>query len=146
MEGNSVMRPIDSLLIASRVTQSPADFEERSPWKSPPPLQIQILYSTPMLRTHRSPPGTMVQSRVSDMRVIQYWDKSHLVTKEITRVPSPELRACHGKGILWDSDSAVTDANAMGKFSGCLRGCSSWGLSTRSCREAAGPPARTGRD
>jgi len=77
------MRPIDSLLIASRVTQSPADFEERSPWKSPPPLQIQILYSTPMLRTHRSPPGTMVQSRVSDMRVIQYWDKSHLVTKEL---------------------------------------------------------------
>jgi len=25
----------------------------------------------------------MVQSRVSDMRVIQYWDKSHLVTKEL---------------------------------------------------------------
>jgi hypothetical protein len=44
----------------------------------------------------------MVQSRISDTRVIQYWDNDHLVAKELRQQLSAEPSCCERKGILWD--------------------------------------------
>ena len=44
----------------------------------------------------------MVQSRISDTRVIQYWDHDHLVAGELRRQLSSEPSCCQSKGILWD--------------------------------------------
>ena len=44
----------------------------------------------------------MVQSRISDRRVIQYWDKDHLVADALRRQLPSEPSCCQRKGILWD--------------------------------------------
>lgn len=44
----------------------------------------------------------MVQSRISDLRVIQYWDKEHLVAKELHQQLASEPSCCQRDGILWD--------------------------------------------
>jgi len=44
----------------------------------------------------------MVQSRISDTRVIQYWDNDHLVAEALRRQLSSEPSCCQRKGILWD--------------------------------------------
>jgi hypothetical protein len=44
----------------------------------------------------------MVQSRISDPRVIQYWDNDHLVAGELRRQLASEPSCCQRKGILWD--------------------------------------------
>ena len=45
----------------------------------------------------------MVQSRVSDSRVVQFWDKDHLVAGELKRqFPSSDKLCCQRNGILWD--------------------------------------------
>lgn len=45
----------------------------------------------------------MVQSRVSDTRVVQFWDKDHLVAGELKQqFPSSRKLCCQRKGILWD--------------------------------------------
>ena len=44
----------------------------------------------------------MVQSRISDRRVIQYWDNDHLVAGELHRQLSLEPSCCQRKGVLWD--------------------------------------------
>ena len=45
----------------------------------------------------------MVQSRVSDLRVVQFWDKDHLVAKELKQqFPSSRKFCCQRNGILWD--------------------------------------------
>ena len=44
----------------------------------------------------------MVQSRISDARVIQYWDHDHLVAGELRRQLSSEPSCCQSNGILWD--------------------------------------------
>jgi len=45
----------------------------------------------------------MVQGRVSDLRVEQFWDKGHLVAKELKqRFPSSQTLCCQRHGILWD--------------------------------------------
>ena len=44
----------------------------------------------------------MVRGRISDPRVIQYWDKHHLVAQELSRQLSSEPTCCRRKGILWD--------------------------------------------
>jgi hypothetical protein len=57
-----------------------------------------------MLPTDWSSPGGMVQSRISDPRVVQYWDKSHLIARELgQQISDLEPDCCHRKGILWDS-------------------------------------------
>jgi hypothetical protein len=43
----------------------------------------------------------MVQSRISDPRVIQYWDNGHLVAGEL-RQQSSEPSCCQRSGVLWD--------------------------------------------
>ena len=45
----------------------------------------------------------MVQSRVSDPRVVQFWDKDHLVAKELKQqFPTSQKLCCQLNGILWD--------------------------------------------
>ena len=44
----------------------------------------------------------MVQSRIPDSRVVQYWDKGHLVARELRQRLSSEPNCCQRKGILWD--------------------------------------------
>jgi hypothetical protein len=57
----------------------------------------------PMLPTDWSKPSGMVQSRVSDPRVVQFWDKDHLVAKELKQqFPGSQTLCCQRKGILWD--------------------------------------------
>ena len=45
----------------------------------------------------------MVQSRISDLRVVQFWDKEHLVAKVIDQqLSSSQPSCCRRDGILWD--------------------------------------------
>jgi hypothetical protein len=44
----------------------------------------------------------MVQSRISDPRVIQYWDNDHLVAEALHHQLSSEPTCCQRRGILWD--------------------------------------------
>ena len=57
----------------------------------------------PMLPTDWSKPSGMVQSRISDPRVVQFWDKGHLVAKELKQqFPSSQMLCSQRSGILWD--------------------------------------------
>lgn len=57
----------------------------------------------PMLPSDWSKPSGMVQSRISDPRVVQFWDKDHLVAKELKQqFPSSQTLCCQRNGILWD--------------------------------------------
>lgn len=56
-----------------------------------------------MLPTDWYKPSVMVQRRVSDLRVVQFWDKEHLVAKEPkNQFPSSQTLCCQHRGILWD--------------------------------------------
>jgi len=55
-----------------------------------------------MLATDWARPSGRVQSRISDPRVIQFWDKDHLVAKELQRQLSSSQICCQRNGILWD--------------------------------------------
>jgi hypothetical protein len=49
-------------------------------------------------------PNRWVRSRINDPRVTQFWDKDHLVAKELERrLPADmQLHCCRRKGVLWD--------------------------------------------
>ena len=44
----------------------------------------------------------MVQSRIADTRVIQYWDNDHLVAAELSHQLSSEPSCCKRNDTLWD--------------------------------------------
>jgi hypothetical protein len=44
----------------------------------------------------------MVQSRISDTRVIQYWDEGHLVAGQLRQQLSTTPSCCQRSGTLWD--------------------------------------------
>ena len=44
----------------------------------------------------------MVQGRISDPRVVQFWDKDHLVAKELQKQLSSSQICCQRSGIVWD--------------------------------------------
>ena len=57
----------------------------------------------PMLPTDWSRPSGMVQSRISDSRVVQFWDEDHLVARELKQqFPGSQRLCCQLHGILWD--------------------------------------------
>jgi hypothetical protein len=75
------------------------------------PLRISLALSIPLpsaathglwlhgpvrLRVNR------VQSRISDPRVVQFWDKDHLVAKELQQQLSKSQICCQRNGIIWD--------------------------------------------
>ena len=55
-----------------------------------------------MLPTDWSRPGGRVQSRISDLRVVQFWDKDHLVAKELQQQLRSSQICCQRNGIIWD--------------------------------------------
>ena len=55
-----------------------------------------------MTPTDWSKPSGMVQARISDSRVVQFWDKDHLVAKELQRQLSSSQICCQRNGIIWD--------------------------------------------
>lgn len=57
----------------------------------------------PILPTDWARPSGMVQSRVSDTRVIQFWDKDHLVATQLKQAfPTSRKLCCQRNGVLWD--------------------------------------------
>jgi hypothetical protein len=59
----------------------------------------------PILPTDFSAPVTWVLSRLPDRRVQQYWDRDHVVAKQMAadaRPPQPGPECCDQSGILWD--------------------------------------------
>ena len=59
----------------------------------------------PILPTDFGAPTTSVLSRASDRRVQQYWDRDHVLAKQMAadaRAPQPEQECCVRSGILWD--------------------------------------------
>ena len=65
------------------------------------PIRVLVVWE-PMLPTDWSRPGGMVQSRISDPRVVQFWDKNHLVAKELKQQLSNSQICCQRNGIIWD--------------------------------------------
>ena len=57
-----------------------------------------------MLPTDWARPSSMVQSRIPDPRVAQFWDKDNLVAKAMNKQLSPTLQphCCRNDGVLWD--------------------------------------------
>jgi hypothetical protein len=56
-----------------------------------------------MLPTDWSKPSGFVMARISDSRAVQFWDKDHLVEKELRQqFPSSQALCCQRGGILWD--------------------------------------------
>jgi len=55
-----------------------------------------------MLPTDWMRPSGRVQSRISDSRVVQFWDKDHLVAKELQQQLSRSQICCQSDGIIWD--------------------------------------------
>jgi len=44
----------------------------------------------------------MVQARISDPRVVQFWDKGHFIAKELQQQLSSSQACCQRNGIVWD--------------------------------------------
>jgi hypothetical protein len=71
----------------------------------------------PILPTDYSSPGTAVLARLSDERVVQYWDENHLFAQQLghklqsdSRHPQPNC--CTRKGVQWD-EVAVYGPNVV---------------------------------
>ena len=82
---------------------------------SDPDIRVFAVWE-PILPTDFSSPGTAVLSRLSDPRVAQYWDKTHLFAGALRRkletdAGHPRPNCCMSKGVQWD-EVAVYDRNA----------------------------------
>lgn len=65
------------------------------------PIRVLVVWE-PMLPTDWSRPSGMVQSRISDPRAVQFWDKTHLVAKELKQQLYSSQICCERNGIIWD--------------------------------------------
>ena len=67
-------------------------------------MRVRVLVVwEPMLPTDWARPSGLVQWRISDLRVAQFWDKDHLVARELRQqFPSSQALCCQRHGILWD--------------------------------------------
>lgn len=65
------------------------------------PIRVLVVWE-PMLPTDWSRPSGMVQARISDPRAIQFWDKNHLVAKELKQQLASSQICCQRNGIVWD--------------------------------------------
>src|SRR5712692_84403 len=65
------------------------------------PIRVLVVWE-PILPTDWSRPSGMVQSRISDPRAVQFWDKDHLVAKELQQQLSGSKICCQRNGIIWD--------------------------------------------
>lgn len=69
-------------------------------------LRVLVVWE-PILATDWSPPSRFTLGRITDSRVIQFWDREHLVSAELRRsveahgaVTQPAC--CVDKGFYWD--------------------------------------------
>ena len=65
------------------------------------PIRVLVVWE-PMLPTDWSRPSGMVESRISDPRVVQFWDKNHLVARELRQQLSSAQIYCQRNGTIWD--------------------------------------------
>jgi hypothetical protein len=64
-------------------------------------IRVLVVWE-PMLPTDWSKPSGMVQRRIADPRVMQFWDKDHLVAKELQQQLSSSQICCQRDDIIWD--------------------------------------------
>jgi hypothetical protein len=65
-------------------------------------LTIFVIWE-PILASDWSRPTRPVLGRISDDRVRQFWDKDHLVAKQLDKqLSSLQPNCCRNEGILWD--------------------------------------------
>jgi hypothetical protein len=64
-------------------------------------IRVLVVWE-PMLPTDWSRPSGMVQSRISDPRAVQFWDKDHLVARELRQQLSSSQVCCQRNGVIWD--------------------------------------------
>ena len=65
-------------------------------------LKVFVVWE-PILPTDWFRPSRLVQRRVADPRVTQFWDKNHLVAKELrTHLAASQVGCCEHQRILWD--------------------------------------------
>lgn len=69
-------------------------------------LHVLVVWE-PILPTDWARPNRWVRSRIADPRVTQFWDKDHLVAKELDQhLPSnTALHCCRRAGVLWDVEA-----------------------------------------
>ena len=59
----------------------------------------------PILATDWQRPGGTATGRLPDARVLQFWDRPHLMAQRLAadaRAPQPEQSCCLRDGFLWD--------------------------------------------
>ena len=59
----------------------------------------------PILPSDWRGPDKLAVGRLQDSRAKHYWDKEHLVARQLARdarAPQPEPECCDRKGVLWD--------------------------------------------
>ena len=77
---------------------------ERQLEKHPQQKVRVIAVWEPILRIDWSPPSTASLHRLTDHRVVQFWDKQHVVAKLLaeSRGSDSPPDCCVRKGVLWD--------------------------------------------
>ena len=96
--------------------------EEILKQNQPAAVRVLVVWE-PMLPTDWSRPSGMVQARISDPRVVQFWDKDHLVAKEL-RQQLPAQVCCQRNGVIWDFAAVYPNnahwGSAPGYFGGAV--------------------------
>jgi hypothetical protein len=65
-------------------------------------LAVLVVWE-PILASDWSRPTRPVLARIPDRRVVQFWDKDHLVAQQLAQQLSTlQPSCCHHEGILWD--------------------------------------------
>ena len=65
-------------------------------------MEVLVVWE-PMLPSDWGKPTRLALSRISDRRVMQFWDKDHLVAKELDHQLAPgQLSNSKRHGIIWD--------------------------------------------
>jgi hypothetical protein len=65
-------------------------------------LAVLVVWE-PILPTDWSRPTRPVLGRISDNRVIQFWDKDHVIANQLSaRLHTKEPSCCRHSGTLWD--------------------------------------------
>jgi hypothetical protein len=73
------------------------DLLERNPEAR---LRVLVVWE-PILPMDWSSPGRLVGARISDPRVVQFWDRQHLVSQELSK-QFDQPGCCRHDGVLWD--------------------------------------------
>jgi len=90
--------------------------EELLKQEKSPNLTILVVWE-PILASDWSRPTRPVLARISDPRVEQFWDKNHLIAKELDQQLSSSQPKCwRHAGILWDVVALYPKGVQWGRF------------------------------